>query len=170
MRTSTHQPQPFRNDDGIDWSSTDAKVEAALLFPLEQLSQPATMSAGRREELRAELTLLETELARYAAAIADAGPLATILQAIRVRALVSLDAFSPKCDGSDRFPAPVERPRDMPPQKGPGGGRNSSTSSAARRCCPTFRGVNFCKFGGGPNGTRSNSHNSSARFHCPLTL
>lgn len=60
-------------------------VEAALMLALDQLTQSDTTSTARREELRAELARLETELARYAEAIADAGPLDTILQAIRMR-------------------------------------------------------------------------------------
>ena len=39
----------------------------------------------RIETLKAELTRLEGELSRYAEAIADAEPLATILEAVRVR-------------------------------------------------------------------------------------
>jgi len=40
---------------------------------------------AHRDGLRAELTHIEAELVRYAEAIADAGPLETILQAIKVR-------------------------------------------------------------------------------------
>ena len=54
-------------------------VKAALVFALD------TGSAARRQDLRTELARIEPELARYADAIADAGPLDTILQAIKVR-------------------------------------------------------------------------------------
>ena len=60
-------------------------VEAALAFSLEQLTHVDTASAARREVLRAELERLDDELARYADAIGNAGPLDTILQAIKAR-------------------------------------------------------------------------------------
>jgi hypothetical protein len=53
------------------------------------LSSSSTSSdigtVARRDELKAELVRIEAELARYAEAIADAGPLDTILQAIKIR-------------------------------------------------------------------------------------
>jgi hypothetical protein len=60
-------------------------VEAALVFALDQLTRADTRSAARREDLRTELVRIEAELARYAEAIADAGALDTILQAIKIR-------------------------------------------------------------------------------------
>jgi len=60
-------------------------VEAALAFALEQLTRSDTASGTRREELRTELARIDAELARYAEAIADAGPLDAILQAIKAR-------------------------------------------------------------------------------------
>jgi hypothetical protein len=42
-------------------------------------------TADRREHLRVELGRVDVELARYADAIADAGPLDTIVQAIKIR-------------------------------------------------------------------------------------
>ena len=48
------------------------------------LEQPA-LGTARFDTLKAELTRLEGELSRYAEAIADAGPLATILEAVKVR-------------------------------------------------------------------------------------
>ena len=61
------------------------EVEAALVFALDQLTRADTGSAARREDLRTELARIEPEPSRYADAIADAGPLDTILQAIKVR-------------------------------------------------------------------------------------
>ena len=46
---------------------------------------PATAGAGRTETLKNEVARLEIELSRYAQAIADGGPLSTILQAVEVR-------------------------------------------------------------------------------------
>jgi len=60
-------------------------VEAALALALQQLTQSDMGTAARRDELKAELIRIEAELARYAEAIADAGPLDTILRAIKVR-------------------------------------------------------------------------------------
>jgi hypothetical protein len=59
-------------------------VGEALELALRELEQPAA-DAARGDTLKAELTRLESELSRYAEAIADAGPLATILQAVKVR-------------------------------------------------------------------------------------
>ncbi len=55
-----------------------AVVSEALDLGLRDLEQPDTAAAARLDGLK-------SELARYAEAIADAGPLDTILQAIRVR-------------------------------------------------------------------------------------
>ena len=60
-------------------------VDAALAFALEQLTRSDTASGTPREELRTELARIDAELARYAEAIADAGPLDAILQAIKAR-------------------------------------------------------------------------------------
>jgi hypothetical protein len=60
-------------------------VNEALDLALRELEQPATAGAARADTLKNELVRLEAELTRYAEAIADAGPLATILQAVKVR-------------------------------------------------------------------------------------
>ena len=60
-------------------------VETGLALALQELTQSGTGAAARRDELKAEFTRIEAELARYGEAIADVGPLETILQAIRVR-------------------------------------------------------------------------------------
>jgi hypothetical protein len=60
-------------------------VAAAISLALDRLSQSDTLNAGRRNELRAELVRIETELARYVEAIAQAGPLDAILKAIKLR-------------------------------------------------------------------------------------
>jgi len=60
-------------------------AEAALQLALEELTASEPVGAGRDAELRAELAKLETELARYAEAIADAGALEAIVGAIRTR-------------------------------------------------------------------------------------
>src|SRR5438093_515115 len=60
-------------------------VETGLALALQELTQSGTGTAARRDELKAEFTRIEAELARYGEAIADVGPLETILQAIRVR-------------------------------------------------------------------------------------
>jgi hypothetical protein len=60
-------------------------VDEALNLALRDLEQPATAGAARTDTLKNELARLEAELSRYAEAIADAGPLATILQAVKVR-------------------------------------------------------------------------------------
>ena len=60
-------------------------VEVALVLSLEQLTQSDLAASDRRDYLKTELVRIEEELARYADAIADAGPLATIVQAIKVR-------------------------------------------------------------------------------------
>jgi hypothetical protein len=60
-------------------------VDEALNLALRDLEQPATAGAARTDTLKNELARLEAELTRYAEAIADAGPLATILQAVKVR-------------------------------------------------------------------------------------
>ena len=59
-------------------------VGEALELALHELAQPVA-AAARVDTLKAELARLEGELSRYAEAIADAGPLATILQAVKVR-------------------------------------------------------------------------------------
>src|SRR5438067_2025499 len=64
----------------------DREVVGAALPPAPRdLEQPAGARAARAATLKAELARLEGELTRYADAIADAGPLATILQAVKVR-------------------------------------------------------------------------------------
>jgi hypothetical protein len=60
-------------------------VDEALDLALRDLEQPATASAAHMDDLKNELDRLETELIRYAEAIAHAGPLATILEAVKVR-------------------------------------------------------------------------------------
>jgi hypothetical protein len=60
-------------------------VDEALDLALRDLEQPVTAGAARTDTLKHELARLEAELSRYAEAIADAGPLATILQAVKVR-------------------------------------------------------------------------------------
>jgi len=60
-------------------------VGEALDLALRELVQPATAGAARLDTVKSELARLEAELARYADAIADAGPLETILQAVKVR-------------------------------------------------------------------------------------
>ncbi len=57
----------------------------ALDLSLRELDQPDTSPAARLDSLKTELASLEAELARYAEAIAEAGPLDTILEAMRVR-------------------------------------------------------------------------------------
>jgi Transposase/Recombinase zinc beta ribbon domain len=70
---------------GIERDVLDAQVvEAAIAFSFEQLTHADRASAVRREALRTELERLDDELARYADAIGNAGPLDTILQAIKV--------------------------------------------------------------------------------------
>jgi hypothetical protein len=63
----------------------EGQVETGLALALQELTQSGTGAAARRDELKAKLTRIEAELARYGEAIADMGPLETILQAIRVR-------------------------------------------------------------------------------------
>ncbi len=60
-------------------------VTEALDLALRDLEQPAPAGAARIETLTAELVRLDSELSRYAEAIADAGPLETILRAVKVR-------------------------------------------------------------------------------------
>src|SRR5207244_663615 len=60
-------------------------VGEALDLALRDVEQPATAGVARTDTLKNELARLEVELSRYAEAIADAGPLATILQAVKVR-------------------------------------------------------------------------------------
>ena len=70
----------------VDRDVLDLEVVAeALDLALRDLEQPATAVAVRTDTLKNELARLESELSRYAEAIADAGPLATILQAVKVR-------------------------------------------------------------------------------------
>jgi hypothetical protein len=60
-------------------------VETGLALALQELTQAGRGTAARRDELRAELIRIEAELGRYAEAIADTGPLETIVQAIKIR-------------------------------------------------------------------------------------
>jgi len=60
-------------------------VREALDLALRDLEQPAPGVAARRDTLKNELARLEVELNRYAEAVADAGPLETLLQAVKVR-------------------------------------------------------------------------------------
>src|SRR3989449_10653065 len=60
-------------------------VREALDLALRDLEQPATAIAARVDTLKNELARLEVELNRYAEAVADAGPLETLLQAVKVR-------------------------------------------------------------------------------------
>jgi len=60
-------------------------VGEALDLALRDLEQPATAVSPRTDTLKNELARLDVELSRYAEAIADAGPLATILQAVKAR-------------------------------------------------------------------------------------
>jgi len=60
-------------------------VGEALDLALRDLEQPATAVAARLDTLKNELARLEVELNRYAEAVADAGPLETLLQAVKVR-------------------------------------------------------------------------------------
>jgi len=60
-------------------------VREALALALRDLEQPATAIAARLDTLKNELARLEVELNRYAEAVADAGPLETLLQAVKVR-------------------------------------------------------------------------------------
>jgi hypothetical protein len=60
-------------------------VGEALDLALRELEQPATAVAARLDTLKSEPARLEVELARYIEAIADAGPLETILQAVKAR-------------------------------------------------------------------------------------
>jgi len=62
-------------------------VREALDLALRDLEQPDGAVAARLETLKTELARLDAELARYAEAIADAGPLDAILQAIKARQL-----------------------------------------------------------------------------------
>src|SRR5437867_11057907 len=59
---------------GGNWVTVDSDLE-----------QPATAVAARLDTLKNELARLEVELNRYAEAVADAGPLETLLQAVKVR-------------------------------------------------------------------------------------
>src|SRR3989442_5478402 len=58
--------------------------EAPHLAP-RHLEQPPPRVAARLDTLKNELARLEVELNRYAEAVADAGPLETLLQAVQVR-------------------------------------------------------------------------------------
>src|SRR5438445_4497534 len=60
-------------------------VGEALDLSLRELEQPATAVAARLDMLKSELVRLEAELARYAEAIADVGPLEAVLQAVKAR-------------------------------------------------------------------------------------
>jgi hypothetical protein len=60
-------------------------VEAAFVLSLDDLTRWDVNAAAHRDELRDKLGRLEAELARYASAIADAGPLDMIVAAIKVR-------------------------------------------------------------------------------------
>ncbi len=169
-------------------------VGEALELALHELEQPAA-GATRLDTLKTELTRLEGELRRYTEAIADAGPLSTILQAVKIREQ-RRDAIRTELktlgtpgrvkmrDTSDiraelleylknwrdmarqgvadarrllravlvgRFVfTPVTPPLDLPPRKGPG--RKPRLVYELKGEVRTYRGVNFCKFGGGPNG------------------
>src|SRR5262249_3597647 len=60
-------------------------VREALDLALRDLEQPATAAAARLDSVKNELARLEVELSRYAEAVADAGPLETLLHAVKVR-------------------------------------------------------------------------------------
>jgi Recombinase zinc beta ribbon domain len=60
-------------------------VGGALDLALRELEQPSTTAGARLDGLKSELACLEAELSRYGEAIADAGPLETILRAVKVR-------------------------------------------------------------------------------------
>jgi hypothetical protein len=60
-------------------------VSAALHLALRELEQPETAAAARVDTLRIELARIDAELSRYGEAIAGAGPLDTIIQAVKVR-------------------------------------------------------------------------------------
>jgi len=60
-------------------------VRTALAFALRELRQPDVAAASRHDRLKPELASLDAELARYAEAVAEAGPLPTILQAVKTR-------------------------------------------------------------------------------------
>ena len=62
-----------------------AVVNEALDRAVRELEQPNTATAEQLDTLKGEFTRIETELARYVDAIADAGPLDTILQALKIR-------------------------------------------------------------------------------------
>ena len=142
-------------------------VAAALDLALRELEQPSTTAGARVDALKSELARLEAELSRYGEAIADAGPLETILRAVKVR--------------EQRRDAPRELARDGTPGCRRGaralacGARQqirlharNPTARAATTEGPrpeaavhlraegrgvtlrTYRGVNFCKFDGGP--------------------
>lgn len=67
----------------MSWCS---RIITARIFRHDsRLTQADTRDRTRREALGGELTRLETELARYAEAIAAAGPLDTLRGAIRSR-------------------------------------------------------------------------------------
>src|SRR5437899_11921019 len=60
-------------------------VREALDLAVRELEQPAMAGAARLDTLKNELGRVEVELNRYAEAVADAGPLETLLQAVKVR-------------------------------------------------------------------------------------
>ena len=60
-------------------------VREALDLAVRDLEQPAIAGAARLDTLKNELARVEVELNRYAEAVADAGPLETLLQAVKVR-------------------------------------------------------------------------------------
>jgi len=60
-------------------------VNEALELALRELQQQATPDEAQIGRLKNELVRVEGELSRYAEAIADVGPLAAILEAIKVR-------------------------------------------------------------------------------------
>jgi hypothetical protein len=61
-----------------------AKRRWLITSPSARAEQPAA-GATRVDTLKTELTRLEGELKRYTEAIADAGPLSTILHAVKIR-------------------------------------------------------------------------------------
>lgn len=58
-------------------------VEAVVEAAAHELGQPEAATVTRREQLKLELQRVQSELARYVAAIAEAGPLESLLESIR---------------------------------------------------------------------------------------
>jgi hypothetical protein len=157
-------------------------VGEALELALRDIEQPAAAGAARVDTLKNELVRLEAELSRYAEAIADAGPLATILQALKVREqrrdTSEIRAELVEYLGHWRDMArqgvaearrllravlvgrfvftPVIRPSELPPRRGPGRKpRFIYEKNGEASLSGLIAGVNVCKFGGGPNGIRT---------------